>query len=526
MDQAPSHKWSNNTLSTFLLISLALVGALLVTLSTRWGAGPSPDSAGYIATARNLLSGQGYRGLYGGYAVVWPPLYSLVLACAGLLGPDPLVAARWINVALFGANVLLVGLILRRYARFFWIPVLGSFLAMTAVDLLHVHSMVWTEPLFIFLGLLGLLFMAMYTAHQSRGLLFASAAAVALAALTRYAGLSLVATGALVVLLFAKRKPTRKLADAAFFVIIALLPLACWMARNALVAGNAAGRTIIFHPIPLGRVRMGLNTLSLWLLPKWAPYTVRIVTVLAALLAVIVLTLFVVRKPERTTPAAASRRYLPKLPFVMATFLVVYIAQLILTICFLDKRMLLHFRQLAPAYPPALVLVLSLVDRLLRSPQCGRAIRIAFAIPCVMFALWYANRAIWWTNWIHKEGLALKRTAWRDSELIQQVKELDPNTPVFTNAGHAIYILAGHRPLSIPAKSGYWTGSANERFATEMAEMRERLEKEGGVVVYFGGGGGGFLPSRNELEESLPLRVRTQIANGTVSDGVIYEIAP
>jgi hypothetical protein len=41
-------------------VVLALIGIASMQFATRWGAGISPDSVGYIDSARNLLDGRGY----------------------------------------------------------------------------------------------------------------------------------------------------------------------------------------------------------------------------------------------------------------------------------------------------------------------------------------------------------------------------------------------------------------------------------------------------------------------------------
>jgi hypothetical protein len=245
------------------LAAFALLGVALVGLCTRWGAGASPDSVAYVAIARNLLAGEGYRGMYGGCESAWPPLYPLVLAFLGLFGPDPFVAGRWLNALLFGTNIFLIGLILKRCTRSHWIPPLGAFLALVSVDLIEVHAMVWTEPPFFTFMLLAVYFTAAYADAARLTTLIAAAAATALACFTRYTGLSLLATGVLVIALMTRQQLSAKLKHAALFIAISCLPLAGWMMRNAAVSGGVAGRQIVYHPATLQHVKVGLQTVSL-----------------------------------------------------------------------------------------------------------------------------------------------------------------------------------------------------------------------------------------------------------------------
>jgi hypothetical protein len=94
------------------LIAVSSVGILLY--STPQGLGLSDDSIAYIAGARSLLSGQGYREawLASNQPVThFPPGFSSILALIGLSGLDPLRGTRLINSILFGANAFLLGIL-------------------------------------------------------------------------------------------------------------------------------------------------------------------------------------------------------------------------------------------------------------------------------------------------------------------------------------------------------------------------------------------------------------------------------
>jgi len=84
--------------SLALAAILSVVGGASVLTATRWGIGASPDSVVYVGVARNLLEGRGLTVPFGGAGEAlltqFPPLYPATLAGLGLLGVDPLVAAR------------------------------------------------------------------------------------------------------------------------------------------------------------------------------------------------------------------------------------------------------------------------------------------------------------------------------------------------------------------------------------------------------------------------------------------------
>jgi len=509
-------------------VAAALLAVLLVGLSTHWGVGTSPDSASFFSVAHNLVAGNGYRDIYGTDAALRPPLYPGLLALMGLLDLDPLITTRWLNAALFAANVVLVGLILKRDARMAWTPIVGSFLALTSVDMLEIHSMAWSEPVFIFLGLLGLLWLSAYAERRARGMLLASAAAIALTMMTRYTGLAFAATGLAVIWLLTNQKLLRKLADSALFTLTAFLPTLAWAVRNMIVGGTATGRITRFQPVLLNHIKGGLRTASLWIMPQRIPLTdvpvpiaVRIAVVLAAIVAIVLVACLTLGRRARSSAAQTGPRS-DTLPLVMGLCVVLYVGLLAGYVTFSDRYAVFNLRYLSPAFLPALIFVACLGDRLLRNVHRRRVV-ITVGVLVTLFALWYANRAFWWVAWRHGEGLALMSKAWHNSELISRARELGPDVPIYSNAVDALYFHLDRATTQLPSKikTVRYAYARNEHLADDLDAMRRVLEREGGVIVFFDKiKGRAYLVSQEDLERAMPLRVRTQAA-----DGVIYEIA-
>ncbi|MCC6984929.1 MAG: hypothetical protein IT309_00735, partial [Anaerolineales bacterium] len=137
--------------ASFLILSLlALSGTFLVLYATPQGMGLSDDSIAYIAGARSILSGQGYREawLASNQPVThFPPGFSSVLALVGISGLDPLRGARFVNSILFGANIFLLGLIGWRMTKSKVAGIALVFLFLINGPLFRVHTAAMSEPL-------------------------------------------------------------------------------------------------------------------------------------------------------------------------------------------------------------------------------------------------------------------------------------------------------------------------------------------------------------------------------------------
>jgi len=195
--------------ASFLALSLiALIGMGLILRATPQGLGLSDDSIAYIAGARSMAAGHGYREawLASDQPVThFPPAFSAVLAFFGLFGIDPLHAARWVNALLFGLNAVVLGILGWRMTSSLTAGLVLAGLFVTSGEMFQVHAVAMSEPLFIFLSLLSFWMFDLYVERLpspsakwggSEGWLWLIACGtfVGMAYLTRYAGLALVAT--------------------------------------------------------------------------------------------------------------------------------------------------------------------------------------------------------------------------------------------------------------------------------------------------------------------------------------------
>ena len=141
------------------LVLISLIGVLLVLQATPEGAELSDDSIAYIAGARSIIAGNGYREawLASNQPVThFPPALPAVLASFGTLGIDPLNAIRWVNALLFGASAFVLVILAWRMTPSLTAGLVLAGLFVLSGDLLQVYAAAMSEPLFIFLSLLAI----------------------------------------------------------------------------------------------------------------------------------------------------------------------------------------------------------------------------------------------------------------------------------------------------------------------------------------------------------------------------------
>lgn len=217
-----------------------MVGAV-VAFAMPWDAlvGVFYDDGLYAALARALAEGRGYRFLHLPDAppgVHYPPGWPFVLSLLWRVRPEfpaNVALLRSANVALMAAAAALAaGYLSPRLGAGRWGATALAVLAFTAVPLLAVATVLFSEPLF-----LALLFGACWVAEDARtrtGLRADALAVIAgglagAAALTRSIGIA-VAAGVVLSLIAARRR--RPAALAALSAALLILPWQVWVAAH------------------------------------------------------------------------------------------------------------------------------------------------------------------------------------------------------------------------------------------------------------------------------------------------------
>jgi len=516
-----------------LLAAVAATGALAQLYATTHGAGISPDSTAYLAAARSISQGQGFQHLGSGGDLqplaVWAPLYPLVLASGAATGIDLLVWARALNATLIFANLVLAGLMIGRHNPTSRLaPAIGAGLLLISEDFLTVHAWVWTEPLALFSGFLGLYWLDRVLLSPRPMALVPPALILGLSCLIRYASLPFVAAGVLGILLFGKGLPGRaRLARSALFGSIALLPFAGWSLRMLDLTGRVAGRAIQFRPTAPEELERGLRIAADWILPgriqdeairTWAGGALLLIWVAGALAAM------VRRNTTRRREIVGDVSHVVDL---LTLFVIAYAAMIVGARFYLSPSVSISERIFSLGYAGIVVAAVGYGGDMVKWARSRAGIPAwatwaSAGLLAVLLMLWggfQLTHTMKWARGAHAGGLGYATVEWRDSPLIRYVRDLPPGTPIYSNGQDAIYALTGIAAKALPD----WPGgpaTAGVPLPAPIAQMRDELAVSGGVIVYFRGITWRSTLSETELKRILPLRALF----GT-DEGSIYGIA-
>jgi hypothetical protein len=515
------------TLPLILLLVVAICGALVILVATRWGIGASPDSVSYLGAAQNISAGRGFslptaEGI-DAPVTQWPPFYSWLLAEIGRTGLGVRSAARWLNALLTMANLLLMGVILlpygKRGAATATIILAGGLLLLVSPAFLEIHLMAWSEPLFIFLGMSGLLVLGGYLDGKRFTALLVATLLVGLAFLTRFTGAALVATGMIGLLLFSGEKWLRRISDLLLFGLVSSLPIIIWMVSNIRSLGEATSRELNVHPIGLMHLNSAVTTLSSWLLvSENAPGLVKVGTILCVLLALALI--YYVGVP-RSAGIGDGRGFLgvreiPGFVKLFMLFIPGYVFFLIISITFFDANTPLDSRILSPVFVIGMVLIFWLLLVWEQSAASSKWIKILIGVVGCAFVLGYLVQDIGSISQAYREGIGFNSLAWYHSATLAAVKRLPSAAPLFTNVPEAIYFHTGRAVNEFPKKSFSSDQKANANYLAELEAMENKIREQRGYIVFFNRLIRPTMPSEGELNQSLSLRLLRQFDDGAL----------
>lgn len=415
---------------TLAIVAIALLGVgLVLAREAAYGVAFTWDSVNYLGAARELLTaGDFARALEEREPfTTWGPFYPMLLAAGGFGAFDPLDVAGPLGAAAFALTVLAAGLWMRRAIASRALVVWGCLALACAFPLARIAGFVLSEAPFILFVTLALSRVAAFLDGGGRTALAWAAAFTALACLTRYAGVALVIAALPLLLLRDGPRLRERARDAALYLVVALLPLGLWLARNALLVGSPTGKRIPGDALPavLGRT---FQTLESWLYPGFEAARVeRLMNAgtAAMLLALAVVVVACVVRGGGTARGLRGRSF----ALVNGAFAFMYASFLVITasLTYVDEG----YRHLAPLLLPLLLLAVFAVDRLWSWVRERDGERLAVPLAALMtlgLGLWLSLAALRTANDIveaNGEGVrdSFTTARWRDSETVRYVRE-------------------------------------------------------------------------------------------------------
>jgi len=493
---------------TSALVGVAfLLAALSVVAAIPHGMGISPDSTQYLSASSNLLAGSGLRVHWWNQGSVplthFPPGFPFALAGLRRFSLAPESAALVVNLIALGAITVLAFALARRIAGgSVAAGIAAAFAVPLARDIQAVHAMVWSEALFIALGLAALLAIIRSIETNAWSPVIIAAVLAAMATMTRYVGLTVIGAGALSLVVIGAAPLGRRVLRSAAFLLVSCLPLGLFLLRNMQVGSSATNRDIAFHPPDPGHLRVAARTVYAWFIPISGPDWLEALLVLTVAVTLTVLVGTSRRTLRQTKPLLGGRAR--QAGTVLLIYSGMYAVFLVLSITFADAQTTLNARLLSPLLPAALILLIAGLVTRMTSVETRR--------PAVLASLALGVSAVvslaGWISEARRDGLGYNSVTWQGSRLVAAVTSLPQNAVIYSNEPDAIEYLLGREVLGIPRQANPNSNLPQRDFPDRMRSVCEEARFRTVVYAHFNDASDEwFLPSLSEVRRywhSLP----------------------
>ncbi|WP_090559037.1 hypothetical protein [Pedobacter hartonius] len=430
---------------------ISLIGLIMILIYTRHGGiGISPDSIAYLSVARNIIMHGSPVDYTLSPLVDFPVCYPFFLSIVGFVsGQDPLVIAPWLNGLLFAGLIVLLGSLINSFEgvtrSYKWIILICIALS---PSLLEIYSMLWSETLFILFTIVFISAFGRYLRKRSVISLLCCALIASAACITRYAGVTIIGAGLMLLVFDRSLEWKKKLRHCLWFGLGSISLLLINLLRNRLITGSLTGPrepgilTLSDNLIFTGRV-----------ICNWLPVSGQqseLVSGVAILVLIVISLLFLKRSWSGIVTLSTENCF--------AAFFIVY------TVFITGISTISHFEQinnrlLSPLYIPMVISLTSWVPRVIRRLPV-LTMRLAGALAILIasgFAVYQYEQVSIMYDEVKGSGIpGYTEDAWKNSEtagfLRKRADYFDPAYEVYSNAHEAAYFNGGLITESLPQR--------------------------------------------------------------------------
>ncbi|MFI5136793.1 MAG: hypothetical protein ACHQIM_03140 [Sphingobacteriales bacterium] len=474
----------------------AFIGFYAIHLYTKYsGVGLSPDSIMYASTATNIQAHASLLTFNKTPLVFFPVFYPFFLGVIQFFsGVGPIKAGAIINASLFASVIFTSGWIVSKFltpSRIYkWIILIAIILS---PGLLEVYSFLWSETLFILEILIFIIACRRYMLnHTIKGLLFVAIVA-AISCITRYAGVTIIGAGGLMLLIDNELSLKKKIGHIMLFGAVSLSLLAGNLILNAHSTGLSTGTRepsitpLIKNMYYFGTVICDWGSLSKDIYP------------FAALFTFIVLLL-----PLAVLLWKAWHGRINNYENIVIAFAVVYGLFIVISAS-ISRYERINSRLLSPMFIPLLLTCTSWAPDFLARMKSKLKYALTGVAVLLMLAFEYASYQTDWQRYDDENDYGVpgySDDSWNKSEFVVYLKQhkniFKPEVPVYTDANEAVYLFTGMSSVLLPhkffkadvqkfyAKKSFYLIWFDNLYNTELIglqdiEKNKKLVKIGGV---------------------------------------------
>jgi hypothetical protein len=430
----------------------AIIGYYAIYLFTNYsGLGLSPDSIMYASTATNIQAHGSLLTFNKTPLVFFPVFYPFFLGVIQFFSRiDPITAGATINSVLFAGVIFTTGWIMEQFtshARIYkWLILIAIILS---PGLLEIYSFLWSETLFILETLFFIIAYRHYLQSHTLKALLIAAIITAIACITRYAGVTIIGTGGLMLLLDNELPIRKKIKHILIYGFVSISLLVANLIMNRINTGLSTG-TREPSITSFGDNLHYFGTI-IW---DWAALRTDAADPYAALITSVIFISLIGILIWKT-----YKKRIDSVENIVIAFAVVYGLFIVISAS-ISRYERINSRLIAPMFIPLLIACTSWVPDVLRLIK-PKAVKYALGVVAVllMVAFEYSTYLVDYQRYDDETDYGVpgySDDSWNKSEFVVYLKKhqhmFKPGIPIYTDADEAVYLFTGMSSTLIPHK--------------------------------------------------------------------------
>lgn len=428
----------------------AIIGFYAIYMFTKYsGVGISPDSIMYASTATNIQAHGSLLTFNKSPLVFFPVFYPFFLSIIQFFsGVDPIKAGAMINACLFAAVIFTSGWIMSRFVAH---SVIYKWLILIAIilspGLLEIYSYLWSETLFILEILFFIIAYWRYLQTHSLKALIIVAIITAISCITRYAGVTVVGAGGLMLLLDDKLPVKKKFGHIILFGAISVSLLVGNLVLNSLSTGLSTG-TRLPSITPLWENMHYFGTV----ICDWGAMSSKADPYAAWITGIILLSLVAVLLWK------AFKGRINSYENVVIAFAIVYGLFIVISAS-ISRYERINSRLLSPMFIPLLIACTSWVPDVIAMIRSKAKYALSAVAIILMLAFEYSTLLVDLQRYDDEMDYGIPGYSdddWNKSEFVAYLRQhknlFKPDVPIYTDADEAVYLFTGMSSTVIPHK--------------------------------------------------------------------------
>jgi hypothetical protein len=426
----------------------AFIGFYAIHLFTCYsGVGISPDSIMYASTATNIQAHGSLLTFNASPLTFFPVVYPFFLGVIQFITRvDPISAGSVINSSLFAAVVFVTGWMMERFithSRIYKCLVLIAIILSPA--LLEIYSFLWSETLFILEVTLFIMAYHHYMRLHSTFALSIVVIVAAIACITRYAGITLVGAGGLMLLLDDQLTIRRKIKHILILGFGSISLLVGNLFLNSLNTGLSTGKRLpSVTPFSQNLYYVGTVMNDWGALGKFADQFA------IPIAAIILVSLIVILVWKAATGQINSYEN------IVIAFTIVYGLFIILLATF-SRFERINSRLLSPMFIPLVISCTSWVPDVIKNIRSKAKYVLSGVAIVMMLAFEYFTLQIDLQRYDDESDYGVpgySDDSWNTSPFVGFLRShkniFKPGVPIYTDADEAVYLFTGMTPTLVP----------------------------------------------------------------------------